>query len=232
MKAILLAVAVWCLAAPLGAEPADHHFRVFLDGDEIGTHSFRFQPLGDGPAHYRLVSEASYEVKILFVKVYQYDHRSVETWRQGCLEDIQAVTDDNGEKFQVAGEQLDTSFRVEVNGERRTLEEGCVGTFAYWEPDLLTAPRLLNSQTGELEDVALERLGERPLPWDETIEATALSLESEAGTIRLWYHREGHWLGLRSRLGNGRVLEYRADPSSALAAKVPTQGASLPEWAL
>lgn len=196
----------------------DYQFRVFLDGDEIGHHKFKFQaigdgePGGDGESGYRLVSEASYKVKLLFVTVYKYQHQSIEYWQGGCLQTIDAKTDDNGEDYKVVGEQSGAQLELTTNGMTQVLDSGCVRTYAYWQPELLQSDRLLNAQTGELQPVELMNVGASELPWDRSIEARTLRLTTAQGPIRLWYSDDDRWLGLQSALNNGRVLEYRLSP--------------------
>ena len=62
---------------------------------------------------------------------------------------LDARTDDNGTRIPVNAAQRDTRFNVETAGKRESVD-GCVMTFAYWNPRVLGATRLLNSQTGLL----------------------------------------------------------------------------------
>ena len=189
------------LAMPAG----DHLFKVYLDDREIGTHSFEFEPQAGG---YRVESRAEYSVKVLFINLYNYRHRATELWSDGCLAGIESTTDDNGENFRVSGEAEESGMTIAVNGETRQVEKACIRTFAYWDPGLLRSGDLLNSQTGELSPVALEDLGETPLPWDEESRGSAYLLETEEGDIHLWYD-DRRWLGLKTVVGEDRVLTYR-----------------------
>jgi len=203
MKTLFFLVAV--LTAQL-ASADEYRFRVLLDDREIGEHSFSFIPL-EGDDVYRVVSTARYDVAFLFVNVYQYRHQSREVWAAGCLQDIASATDDNGEEFQVAGVRQPGGLKLTVNGKGEMVAERCVRTFAYWDPRLLAAGQLLNSQTGELQPVEFAELGETPLPWSPATRVRSVALALADGRIELWYD-SGRWLGLRSTLENGRVLQY------------------------
>ncbi len=61
------------------------------------------------------------------------------------------LTRDNGKPFAVLGERGAATLPA------------CVRTFAYWDQRFLTEPRLLNSQTGELQSVTLSRDGPKSL---------------------------------------------------------------------
>lgn len=180
-------------------------FKVYLDQSPIGEHRF---DLAIGGSEKRVVSRAHFDVRLLIFDLYRYRHQSEEQWRDGCLERIQSATDDNGEAIRVLGERLKGALALEVNGERDQVP-GCVGTFAYWSPDLLRRPRLLNPQNGELVEVRFEPLGlARRAFRGEEVEAQAYRLRAEDREIFLWYTADGDWIGLESDTGTGRVLRY------------------------
>lgn len=180
-------------------------FAVYLDQSPIGEHHF---DLSIGGSEKRVVSRADFDVRLLLFNLYRYRHESREQWRDGCLERIQSATDDNGEPIRVQGERLADTLALEVNGERSQLP-GCVGTFAYWAPDLLKRPRLLNPQNGEMVEVRLEPLGrERRAFRGAEVEAQGYRLRADDLEILLWYTADGDWIGLESDTEAGRVLRY------------------------
>lgn len=196
------------------ASVTDYRFKVLLDDKEIGQHSFTFKPSSpDGD--YQLVSIASYDVKILFINAYQYRHRSEERWADGCLQGIKSTTDDNGDDFQVVGQKNTKGMALNVNGRPQPTDSQCVRTFSYWAPELLDAGQLLNSQTGELEPVGFTEKGKQLLPWAPTLSANNIELATKNGNIQLWYGDDGRWLGLRTKMTNGRVLQYQPLPDGS-----------------
>ena len=76
------------------------NFRVLLDDSEIGYHRFRLTDLGD---RRQLMSEASFDVRFLFVTAYRYRHVNQEVWGGRCLERIETATDSNGKEVSVKG---------------------------------------------------------------------------------------------------------------------------------
>lgn len=217
-----LFVALAALLPPLAmpalvfAQPRPAYmFDVLLDGKEIGSHVFTFSFSESG---YQVQSAATYNVKMLFLELYRYSHSAQETWSGGCLQHIQSSTDDNGDKYRVTGSREGNGMAMTINDEEKVHGAECVRTFAYWDPTLLDAPELLNSQTGELEPVNFADQGQKPLPWNAEASAQSYSLDTENGVIHLWYKPDGHWLGLLSELENGRTLMYRPDGKGAPAA--------------
>jgi hypothetical protein len=80
-------------AAP---RPGRWDFAVTLDDKPIGRH--RFELAGEpASGEWALKSQADYDVKLLGLTVYTYRHSATERWRAGCLSQLDARTDDNGD---------------------------------------------------------------------------------------------------------------------------------------
>ena len=81
-------------------------------------------------------------------------------------------------------------------------------TFAYWDPRILGASQLLNSQTGELLPV---RVAESGTEWVEVsgrrVAAARHRLSASGLQIDLWY-ADGRWVALEAPTPGGRLLRY------------------------
>ena len=101
------------IAPPLQANGADGarrlSFDVFLDDRAIGYQRFSLTPSGDST---RIETQARFEVKLLRITAFTYDHRNTELWRGGCLRSIDAATDSNGKKTAVNGRAQGGAFVV------------------------------------------------------------------------------------------------------------------------
>ena len=180
-------------------------FRVFLDDREIGYHHFYLAGEGE---HRQLRSEARFEVKLLFVKVFDYEHENLETWSGNCLQSIRSRTDSNGDLYSVNGRRADDAFRVEANEGAAALPE-CVMTFAYWNPEFLQQPRLLNSQDGRFLDVEVSPPEpDRLLVGGEALPSYRYRLQAGDLKLELWYSEDREWLALESEVAGGRTLRY------------------------
>jgi hypothetical protein len=185
------------LAALLAASAAqgatrEWHFDVSLDGRAIGEHRF---VLREDAERRELLSEARFRVKILFYEAYRYDHRAEERWRGDCLESLDARTDDNGE------------LKVVTASDAAPLAD-CVQTFAYWNPSILEARRLLNPQTGEYVDVTVQRIGRETVDGQPAERYRLLGGGRTPLSIDLWYSPSRDWLALESLTPEGRRLRY------------------------
>jgi hypothetical protein len=180
-------------------------FDVFLDGKKIGYHRFEIA----GPKNNAAVrSEASFDVKFLFVTAFSYRHSAEENWTGGCLSDIEARTDSNGRKLNVVGTRTDDSFVIDTGGREAELP-ACVMSFAYWNPGFLEQPRLLNPQTGEYLEVEVEELGKDLVKIDgREVPARSVRLTARQMDITLWYSENSEWLALESVAKGGRIIRY------------------------
>ncbi len=215
---LLLTVAGSIAGAPArAADERAWEFEVSLDDRKIGYHSFT---LREDAGRSVLETKAAFDVKLLFITAFRYRHSNVEVWDDGCLESIDARTDSNGKMYEVKGTRKAERLSIMRASGDDELEE-CVRTFAYWNPDVLGAERLLNSQTGEYESVVVRAEGEDRIDVNgESVAALRYTLSAAAGDIKLWYSKSDLcWLALEAPAKGGRTIRYTP-------VKLPTEPAS------
>ncbi len=183
-------------------------FDVFLDKKPIGYHSYELTRDGERTV---LSTEAKFDIKVLFVTAFRYFHQNKEVWSGDCLVEIEAQTDSNGKLSAIAGQQAEAGFELAKGDSRETLD-GCVKSFAYWNPSILEADRLLNAQTGDYESVESRFDGEETLTiGGQKIETRRYRLTSRRGDILLWYAADGgQWLALDAPARGERRIRYEA----------------------
>lgn len=187
------------------ASQQEWNFRVLLDGKDVGYHNFYL--LQDDDTR-QLTSEAEFRIKFLFITAFSYEHVNRETWRDDCLQSIESRTDANGRQFQVRGERTDNGLSITSNDDSHELP-GCVKTFAYWNPDILQEPALMNSQTGEVLTVDIKPLAREILTIRGlSIPAQRYRLIARNMQVDLWYSDNDEWLALESTVKAGRKLRY------------------------
>jgi len=188
--------------------PQQWRFKVFLDEQEIGYHIVTVNP---EKTRATVQIEASFDVKFLFFTAYRYQHNNRETWENNCLSTIESHTNDNGDTFYVTGQSEDQLLALNTHNGPQSLQ-GCVRTFAYWDPRLLQARRLLNAQTGEYLDVATDFIGNEELNINgNSILAKRYRLQSTDIVIDLWYSQNMHWLALQTTTESGNQLRYQLE---------------------
>ena len=192
-------------------------FDVFLDDKPIGYHKFEVDDRGSRTV---LQTEAAFDVKFLFVTAFSYQHQNTEIWSDGCLDAISATTNNNGERLTVSGEEAEQQF--EVSGKQGEIAlDGCVRSFAYWNPDILQADRLLNSQTGEYEPVNITLDGEEVINvGGRELVADRYRVSVRRGDIYLWYTQQDKtWVALDAPAKGDRRIRYRAKQVPDLASE-------------
>jgi hypothetical protein len=201
---LLAAAPAQLLASTAAMQEKEWRFRVYLDDKEIGSHDFLLTEREDG---HELRTEANFVYKLLFVKLYEYEHRNTETWRGDCLAGIESTTDANGKPFSVSGALDDRGFRVS-GSEGEAVLPPCVMTFAYWNPDFLQQPRLLNTQNGEYVEIEVQPPERVELQVRGSVQpAQRYLLKAGELELNLWYSLDREWLALES-ITDGRRLRY------------------------
>lgn len=196
-----------------GPASGSWNFRVLLDGKPIGTHRFTLRTEGDRRL---LRSVAAFDVKLLGITAYRYRHEADEQWQGDCLAALSSKTDDDGKPLAVQAQAVkgpdgEVLAVKSPKGDERL--EGCVMSFAYWNPAMLRQTRLLNAQTGEHEKVRIEPLGEAKVEAQgQTVEAKRWRITGPESPVELWYSPQGDWLALESKVSKGkRTLTYRRE---------------------
>ncbi|HMZ01442.1 MAG TPA: DUF6134 family protein [Burkholderiaceae bacterium] len=208
--------------------PGRWDFAVTLDDRPIGRH--RFELAGDpASGEWTVKSQADYDVKLLGLSVYTYRHSATERWRAGCLAQLDARTDDNGDvtSVQAAPTVPPTTdaepaapWRIAVRSEDRAITaaaaapqdaRGCLMTYAYWNAAALRQQaRLLNPQTGRLDAIQGSPLAAAPVTVaGQTVQAQGWRIRTPKGPVDIWTAPDGRWIGLDATVSGDRRLRYR-----------------------
>lgn len=184
-------------------------FNAKLDGRSIGQHSFTLTENGDSK---KILSQAKFNVKVLFINAYKYNHVANEEWQGDCLTNIKTHTEENKEITDVTGSLEAAKFVVKNPKGQEKLGE-CVMTFAYWNPKMLEQSKLLNPQTGDWLDAKITALGNEEIQVrGKPTQAQHYSLTAPKMKIDLWYtigaNQQKEWVALKSTTPEGYVISY------------------------
>ena len=204
-KVIFLACLM--LATPL-LQAKEWAFDVYLDKSKIGSHTFT---LNDN----KLVSNAKFNVKVLFINAYKYDHISKEQWQNDCLTSIDVNTTEDKVTTNVKGKKVASGFEINDGKTSQTLPE-CVMTFAYWNPKIINQSKLLNPQNAEYLDTTFTKLGTANIDVKGiSTETTHYKLSGALNgvkklNIELWYaNNNKDWVALKSITPEGYNIIYK-----------------------
>ena len=205
MIKIVLSIGLLAVAPLLHAQ--EWAFNVYLDKSKIGTHTFT---LNDNT----LTSKAKFNVKVLFIEAYKYDHTATEKWSGDCLNALEANTIENKVTTKVTGKLDGEAFNVK-NGSVDQALPACVMTFAYWNPKILAQTKLLNPQNAEYLDSTITKLGVANI--DVKGKATETTHYKITGALKgvkklnieLWYNQNNEWVALKSVTPEGYNIIYK-----------------------
>jgi hypothetical protein len=183
-------------------------FDVYLDKSKIGLHTFKLDQ------NNLLTSRAKFNVKVLFINAYSYDHTAKEQWQGDCLSRLEANTIEDKVVTNVIGSQKDRNFEIGDGKASQILPE-CVMTFAYWNPKILQQSKLLNPQNAEYLDSKFEDLGTKSIsvkgkPTETQHYKLNGSLNGKSKlNIELWYADNKDWVALKSTTPEGYEIKYK-----------------------
>jgi hypothetical protein len=184
-------------------------FDVYLDKTKIGQHTFKLNNAQE------LISQAKFNVKVLFINAYQYQHKAVENWQNSCLKNLEANTVENDITTKVKGQLSDGNFVVENGAEKQSLPS-CAMTFAYWNQKILQQSKLLNPQNAEWLDTKISKVGTEMLDVKgKKVETTRYKLDASLNgkpklDIELWYENGSNdWVALKSITPEGYTINYK-----------------------
>jgi len=166
-------------------------FDILMGDDVIGTHQVEFDGFGDDLL---VETRIEIEVKFLFLTLFEYSHRSAETWKADRLEAFASNTNDNGRLDSVIGQARDDGF--EVRGRKGTiLAPADIMVGSFWNPEVISHDLLIDPQKGTLkEQVILDRerttlsIGGKPRPVTRYRLSSVLDGE-------VYYDDRGQWGG-------------------------------------
>jgi hypothetical protein len=215
MRILIILLGVLSASSFAQAETKDWSFDVYLDNKLIGFHSFKL-------SNNNLLSDAKFKVKFLFLTAYDYQHTSKEQWNNDCLSSLDATTKENKSISKVNAYLDNGNFLVNGNvdkNEKKRSIAGCVMTFAYWNPKILTQTKLLNPQNGEYLDVSFKPEDDKKIDFNGDLKNVKVfhlygnsseSLpEKPKIDILIWYDNNNEWMGLRSITPEGYTISYK-----------------------
>ena len=153
---LFLGCAIMHSAPAQSAQPVGKYTFAIVSGDTpIGTHVSEFSRVGED-----LVVNTTIEagLKVLFVKVFEYRHRSREVWRDGKLVAFTSETNDDGKRMFVRAEAGLDGLRVESSSGSYVAPLGTM-VGSLWNPATLSQRQLIHVENGRLEPISIARVG-------------------------------------------------------------------------
>lgn len=173
-------------------------FEIQLDNKPVGAHTFTIER---SKSTINVHSKMQLRVKFLGLFPVSYFHESSEYWRDGCLEGLEAITKERGKSIRVSAQLKDKGLEI-VSADGIEILQGCIKSFAYWDPNLLSGERLLNTENGEVVLVNIKTIN------NKNNGSKSVVIENSEADINLEYSSADQWLSLKSQLKVGGDLHY------------------------
>ncbi|MGC6475476.1 MAG: DUF6134 family protein [Parvibaculales bacterium] len=184
--------------------PADKQLRflIYRNGKNIGYHQLDFEELENGSV--RVNIHIDIIVKLGFIKVYDFLHKSEEIWDGNALQSLQSRTFLNGENARLNIRRVNDMLVLD-NGETEELLAGNLKPASYWFPGFTQELRLIDSASGKILEMDTLYKGEDKI---EDMQGHYFVANKDI-PIDILYSQDGKWLG--SRYGKNRDVVYVFD---------------------
>ena len=170
--------------------PSDLAFDVYRKGSRIGIHTIRFAPAGDGQ---RVTSQVELAVRMAFVTLYRYEQTGEDEWRGGVLVRTRIRTNDDGKEFLVEAEAEGRALAISGAAGRYEATLGTMTDLNFWNEAITRQARLIDSQNGELIQVAVRPEPSEAIPvLGRTVQARRFAMTGTKGRSgSVWYDPDG-----------------------------------------
>jgi hypothetical protein len=146
-------------------------------------------------------------VKFAFLTVFRYEHKRVERWRDGELESLAGMTNDDGQQYEISIVRKEGHYSRTVNGAEEEIS-GPVAVDSLWSKQRVTAGKIFSTADDKVYRVRSDTMG------TETIEARGGEMQAEhiklTGELDrdLWYDPAGELLRIRYESDAGETFEF------------------------
>jgi len=182
------AAAAIVLPTPAG----DRRFAVLYKGFKIGGHTVSYSP---ATGETRVDTDIDLSVKVAFLSVFAFRHRSQETWRAGRLMSLNSETVEHGETLHVEGAATPQGFRVVSKGGPVIASSATLTSNSLWTPAMLEQATVVDAQRGGVIGVSARKFADEQIAIaGGPVRATRYTLITPyfAGTV--WYDKTNLWV--------------------------------------
>jgi len=181
-------------------------FDIWRKGEKVGEHVTRFERDGD---RLRVSSYMEMDISLLFIPVYGFEYRATEIWLQDQLEKLTVHVVDGAEQTQFQAYRKADGLKVETAEEGYHIE-GLIFSTNHWHPQVTQARRVLNTLTGNINQVNVIARGVEQIKLAEgNMNARRFDYQGELTDTSVWYDKRGGWVKLRFKARDGSIIEYR-----------------------
>jgi hypothetical protein len=209
----LLPPAAAAAPGPMPRPPAglDWRFRIDRKGKPIGNQRY-VVTLGADGREMTVSVTASMAVKVAFVTAFRYEQNAEEVWRDGLLQSLDSVTNDDGQEARVTARRVDDRIELTGPGGPFVAAGDLLTTNSVWHPVFVTRRNVIDPSDGTVVGLVIHDRG------IETVddgggrgqEAKRYDFITPYLAGRLWYGADDRLVGALVER-KGEVLRYVAE---------------------
>jgi Family of unknown function (DUF6134) len=192
----------------LSTAAGNRRFTVLYKDSKIGAHTISYSP---ATGETLVSTDIRMKIKIAFITVFAFSHRSEEIWREGRLISLDSETVERGETLQVQGAATPEGFRVVSKGGLFIASAATLTSNSLWTPVVLEQATLVDAQHGGIIGVSARKLAdEEILIGKRPVRATRHTFISPYLAGSIWYDEQGLWVRGEFERDGSKIL-YQLD---------------------
>ena len=193
-------------AIVLPTPAGDRRFSVRYKGFKIGAHTVSYSA-----GETRVDTDIDLSVKVAFLSVFAFSHRSQETWRAGRLMSLNSETVEHGETLHVEGAAMPQGFRVVSKAGPVIASAATLTSNSLWTPAMLEQATVVDAQRGGIIGVSARKVGDEQVATaGGPVRATRYTLITPYFAGSTWYDKSNLWVrGEFER--DGSTVEYELE---------------------
>jgi len=211
MRPVSLALPIIALTLAAGAALAADgvpgnalSFTVLRNGETVGTHVLRFQPVDDAV---RISADTNVVVKMAMIPVYRFEHHGNEVWRDGRLISLTSETNDDGTRHALKVAGGGGSLAVNGDGAVSHLPADTLPA-SLWNRRTVARGTLLNTLDGHAMTVQVADQGDDQVAvHGRTVVARHYAMTGDLSR-ELWYDADGTLVQVRFKARDDSDIRY------------------------
>ena len=190
------------------AAAGNRRFSVLFKGSKIGAHTILYSPV---TGETQIDTEIHLLVKFAIVTIFEFSHRSRETWRTGRLMSLNSETVEHGETLHVEGSATPQGFRVVSKGGPFIASAATLTSNSLWTPAVLEQTTVVDAQHGGIIGVSARKFADEEIVIaGRPVRATRYTFITPYLAGSIWYDTDSLWVhGEFER--DGSKIQYQLD---------------------
>lgn len=187
------------------ASGQDLNFDVMRNGEKIGIHRILFNQNG---TDLNVNIQTDVEVKIMFVPVYKFHHRSIENWKNGQLVGLHSKTDDDGTYHQLSLARQNNILSGSSDGKDIAVKQNLLPA-SLWHPEVIKSLSLFNTLEGHEMKIEVDHIGKEVITTDKGPQSADYYKLSGELERELWFDEHMRLIKVRFKGSDDSEIVYK-----------------------